>query len=135
MRPAEKTISPLYKASLIHTDAWIGNFIGDKERLVLIDWQCPGLGDPAEDIWTFLYSGYQQLIGLPVYTRAEQQAFLDAYNNSDVFERLEQLSPYFAYRVAAHAVMRIQDLETTNPEGSSAYKIVLASLREHLNHD
>ncbi len=130
MRPKTKAISVLKRLSLVHTDAWIGNFIGMGSSLRLIDWQCPGLGDPTEDLWTFLDSGYQQLIGLPLYTETEKDAFLKVYSK-EVRGRLDLLRPYYAYRVAAHCVMRIQDFKD-QPKDKKAYETVLAMVSHQL---
>ena len=52
-RPAAVVIAaaPL---SLVHTDVGAGNLVGAGGGLRLIDWQCPGAGDAAEDICSFL---------------------------------------------------------------------------------
>ena len=131
LRPKPQTIAAPEKASLVHTDAWIGNFIGDKTRLRLIDWQCPGIGDPSEDLWTFLESGYQQLIGLALYTQEQKRHFINAYSSA-IQERLELLRPYYAYRVAAHCVMRIQDFKD-QPKDKNAYETVLATVVRQLD--
>lgn len=134
LRPHLQSVPPLAKRSLVHTDAWIGNFIGNENHLVLIDWQCPGMGDPAEDVWTFLYSGYEQLMGLAVYTETQRRQFLETYNDNTMLERLRLLSPFFAYRVAAHCVSRIQDLELSNSEASKLYSLLLNQLIDTLKH-
>ena len=47
--------------SLVHTDVGAGNLIAGPGGIRLIDWQCPGIGDPAEDLWTFLSPAFQIL--------------------------------------------------------------------------
>jgi aminoglycoside phosphotransferase (APT) family kinase protein len=132
LRPKLREYPSLNQPCLVHTDAWVGNFIGSGQQAYLIDWQCPGLGDPVEDVWTLLESGYQQLINLPLYTQTQKQQFLEAYSDTAVLERLSLLSPYFAYRVAAHSIARIQDLNSSKPQASQAYKKVLRHLLEGL---
>ncbi len=134
LRPEPIAFKEVEMLSLVHTDAWQGNFIASAEQLVLIDWQCPGLGDPAEDVWTFLYSGFQQLIGLELYSAKQQALFLDAYADSAMQERLRKLEPFFVYRVAAHSLTRIQDLEKLNPEGATAYKQLVFRFMKDLSH-
>ncbi|MCA9838856.1 MAG: aminoglycoside phosphotransferase family protein [Trueperaceae bacterium] len=131
LRPEAIAMPLVEKPSLVHTDAWIGNFIGENNQLRLIDWQCPGLGDPAEDIWTFLESGFQQLINLPLYSTTEKVSFLETYADETLKKRLELLRPYFAYRVAAHCVMRIQDFKD-RPQDKKAYETVLETVLEQL---
>ncbi len=134
VRPKLVAYQELEALSLVHTDAWQGNFIASAEQLVLIDWQCPGLGDPAEDVWTFLYSGFQQLIGLELYSAKQQALFLDAYADAAMQARLRTLEPFFAYRVAAHSLTRIQDLEKAKPHAAAAYKNIFFRFIKDLSH-
>jgi len=134
LRPQVQTVPALRKRSLIHTDAWIGNFISSDTKLALIDWQCPGMGDPAEDIWTFLYSGFEQLLGQRCFSNDEKEVFLKAYADQESIERLELLKHFFAFRVAAHCVMRFQDLAESNPEASAVYSKILKQLMDKLSY-
>ena len=47
--------------------------------LVLIDWQCPGAGDPVEDLRRSSPPAFQMLYGREPLTADEEEAFLDAY--------------------------------------------------------
>src|SRR5690606_1496502 len=49
------------KAVFLHGDPVPGNIIADKEKVVLIDWQCPARGDPIHDLALFLSPAMQVL--------------------------------------------------------------------------
>lgn len=96
--PMRLTFTP----RLIHTDPVPGNLIVDGVRIRLIDWQCPALGDPAEDLATFLSPGMQYLYrGAPLRPE-EEQAFIAAYPDREAIDRLHLLRPHFHWRMAAH---------------------------------
>jgi hypothetical protein len=59
-RPALR-VQPSPRRALLHTDAGTGNFIVGPRGIRLIDWQCPALGDAAEDLFTFLSPAFQVL--------------------------------------------------------------------------
>lgn len=130
-RPLCVSVPPSLRV-LVHTDAWLGNFIQGNAGVRLIDWQCPGLGDGAEDVWTFAFSGYELLIGRPPFTPEQQTTFLQAYADPNTLERMHLLSPFFAYRVAAYSCYRIQQLRDTNPAASAGYQRVFEHLLSQL---
>ena len=125
LRPDIKSVQAPHRLSLIHTDVWHGNIISSAGKHYLIDWQCPGLGDPTEDIWTFLRSGYQKLLGHDLFTKAQELSFFNRYRGDA--ERLETLHSYYSYRLAAHCLMRKQDLADSKPAVARVY----AHLFEH----
>jgi aminoglycoside phosphotransferase (APT) family kinase protein len=132
-RPQPQPLPPLSQRSLVHTDAWIGNFIQSDTDLWLIDWQCPGLGDPAEDVWTFLHAGYEMLLGRPRFDEAARAEFWRGYGDTAVYHRLQPLAPYYAYRVAAHCCLRQQQLASTNPSASATYQQLFQGLLSQLS--
>jgi len=116
------------KDVLLHTDAWAGNFIFNKSRnkLTLIDWQCPAIGDPTFDIWTFACSGYNLLEGERLFNDEEKQFFIDCYielsGDKNFKERFEYFEAYFTYQVAAHSCQRVVALSEENPKASKAFQ-------------
>ena len=133
VRPSATPRPPLARLSLVHTDTWVGNFVQNGRSLRLIDWQCPGLGDPAEDVWTFLYSGYEMLLGWP---RFEAQVAVDFWRGygreTAVSQHLPYLAPYYTYRLAAHCCLRQQQLAAANPTASQNYQKIFAWLMTNL---
>ena len=72
----------------------------------VIDWQCPGMGDPAEDLWSFLSPAFQAVYGLEPRSVGDEARFLAAYGDEGAAARLGVLRPYFAWRYARHCVAR-----------------------------
>ncbi|MFZ0544158.1 MAG: phosphotransferase [Candidatus Promineifilaceae bacterium] len=121
-RPRPQPQPPLPRLSLVHTDTWAGNFVQNGRHLRLIDWQCPGLGSPAEDVWTFLHSGYEMLLGRSRFEEHIEREFWAGYGESAVFQQATLLSPFYTYRTAAHCCLRQQQLTSTDPTGSENYR-------------
>jgi hypothetical protein len=106
---------------LVHRDAGPGNLIDTGDRLVLIDWQAPGAGDPVEDLAAFLSPAFQILYGRKPLSEAEEQAFLDAYPAPLVVRRLQRMRPSYDWRMAAYCAWRAEQLDGAAPEASAAY--------------
>ncbi len=124
-RPAAR-VQPSPRRSLLHTDAGTGNFIVGPRGIRLIDWQCPALGDAAEDLFTFLSPAFQVLYGHEPLTAAERGEFLDAYDDTQMLARLTALEPALTYRFGAYCAMRRIALEQSDPAGSARYARALA---------
>lgn len=92
----------------IHGDAVPGNVIAGPAGLVLIDWQCPALGDPAEDLALFLSPAMQMLYRGAPLTATEADAFLSAYPDPRAAGRYRALAPLFRWRMAAHCLWRAE---------------------------
>ncbi|MFM7248216.1 MAG: phosphotransferase [Actinomycetota bacterium] len=114
------------RRALIHTDAGTGNVIVGPDGPRLIDWQCPALGDPAEDLFAFLSPAFQVLYGHEPLTAAERAECLEAYGDREVLARLAALEPALAWRFAAYCAMRRVDLAHADPDGSARYARALA---------
>ena len=124
-RPAVR-VQPSPRRSLLHTDAGTGNFIVGPQGIRLIDWQCPALGDAAEDLFTFLSPAFQVLYNHEPLTAAERTEFLDAYDDPQVLARLAALEPALTYRFGAYCAMRRLELQHSDPAGSARYARALA---------
>lgn len=109
------------RRALIHTDAGPANLIVGAAGTRLIDWQCPALGDPAEDLFSFLSPAFQVLSEREPLVPRERDAFLDAYGDGAVAARLEALWPALTYRMAAYCAQRRVELAETDPAGSDRY--------------
>ncbi|MFQ5985620.1 MAG: phosphotransferase family protein [Alphaproteobacteria bacterium] len=105
-RPQPGEVPRLERRVLVHTDVGPGNLIVGAQGVRLIDWQCPGLGDPAEDLWTFLSAAILILYQHPGLGPKEAARFVDAYGDPETRARLDFLAPYFAYRLAAYCCFR-----------------------------
>lgn len=94
--------------SLVHTDVGAGNLIGAGEGLRLIDWQCPGAGDAAEDICSFLSPAVQAVNHRPPLRPDQRARFFDGLAQPDLVARAMVMEPFFAYRHAAYCCLRRQ---------------------------
>lgn len=91
----------------LHGDAVPGNIIRKPDGgLCLIDWQCPAIGDPAEDLAVFLSPAMQRIYRGAPLSVAEVDAFLKAYPDLATVERYLALKPLFHLRMAAHCLWR-----------------------------
>ncbi len=104
--PAPKTTEP--QVCPLHGDAVAGNIIVGKAGLCLIDWQCPALGDPTEDLATFLSPAMQTLYRGAPLTKSEIHTFLMAYPDQTISVRYLALRPLYRLRMAAHCLWRAQ---------------------------
>lgn len=74
---------------------------------VLIDWQCPAVGDPLHDIALFLSPAMQQVGRGQPLTPEERQAFLMAYNDPATEARFAALQPILHWRMAAYCLWKL----------------------------
>ena len=114
-------VQPTPRRALIHTDAGTGNFIVGPQGTRLIDWQCPALGDAAEDLFTFLSPAFQVLYDHEPLTSAERSEFLDVYDDSMVLARLAALEPVLTFRMGAYCAMRRLELANSDPPAAARY--------------
>jgi aminoglycoside phosphotransferase (APT) family kinase protein len=91
---------------VVHGDAVAGNVLVTPEGPMLIDWQCPALGDPAEDLAMFLSPAMMWLYSGRIHTPVDRAAFLAAYPHRATVERFLTLEPLFRWRMAAHCAWR-----------------------------
>jgi thiamine kinase len=105
--PADPGIVPA-PACLIHGDAVPGNVIAGPQGVTLIDWQCPALGDPAEDLATFLSPAMQWLYRGATLPKADAERFLAAYPDAAVVARYRALARVFRWRMAAHCLWKAE---------------------------
>jgi thiamine kinase len=97
---------PPAPARVVHGDAVAGNILSAPDGPLLIDWQCPGLGDPAEDLAMFLSPAMMWLYSGRIHTPADRAAFLAAYPDRATVARFLTLEPLFRWRMAAHCAWR-----------------------------
>lgn len=96
---------PLPTPSLLHGDLVPGNIICTGEGLCLIDWQCPGWGDPVDDLALFLSAAMQWLYRGRSLTPNERLTLL-AQVPEALRYRYERLAPVLHWRIAAHCAFR-----------------------------
>jgi aminoglycoside phosphotransferase (APT) family kinase protein len=117
---------------LVHRDAGPGNLIESADRLVLIDWQAPGAGDPVEDLAAFLSPAFQILYGREPLTDDDEGEFLDAYPAPLVVRRLQRMRACYDWRMSAYCAWRAEQLDGGDPAASATYTRATDALLERL---
>lgn len=117
---------PVISGSVLHGDAVPANIVrrpnGD---LCLIDWQCPAIGDPADDLAIFLSPAMQMIYrGFPL-SSDESTAFLNSYPDHKIVERYLSLRPLYHFRMAMHCLSRANRGEVVYADGA---KLELAEI-------
>ncbi len=125
--------------ALVHTDGGPGNIIAgaDPSELRLIDWQCPGLGDPVEDLAVFSSPAIQLLYDRPPLSADDERALLTGYRRVAVetassaalsaVERYPARAPLYHARISAYCAYRTEELASSDPATSARYAAALAA--------
>lgn len=120
--PAPRALPRPRALSVVHSDLGPGNLIERADgRVVIIDWQCCGVGDPAEDLYAFLSPAFQILSRREPLHSGEQARFLVAYGDAAAEERLARLRPFYAARMLAYCAQRAVTLAESDPEAAARY--------------
>lgn len=90
--------------ALLHGDPVPGNIIFSGIDWKLIDWQCPAVGDPCEDISIFLSPAMQLAYRGRPLDPGETHAFLEGYGNPDITARYCALAPWYHWRMLAYCL-------------------------------
>jgi thiamine kinase len=91
---------------LIHGDPVPGNILVQRDQALLIDWQCPALGDPAHDLALFLSPAMQRLYAGKSLSRADHDLFLMTYPNRETVARYQTQARPLHRRIADHCLWR-----------------------------
>ncbi|MBL8562743.1 MAG: phosphotransferase [Gemmobacter sp.] len=95
----------LPKPSVLHGDLVPGNILSTERGLCLIDWQCPAMGDPVDDLALFLSPAMQWLYRGKVLEADARQGLL-AQLPAPLADRYRHLAPVLHWRIAAHCALR-----------------------------
>ena len=132
VRPKVVSTEVVRRASLVHTDCGPGNLVRSRAGLVLIDWQCPGLGDPVEDIACFVSPAMMVLYDQPPHTQRTIENFLSAYGEAGAHgratvKRYRRDAASWHYRIGGYCVWRAHRLDTRLPDVAQRYRRALAA--------
>ncbi|MEX0302887.1 MAG: phosphotransferase family protein [Leisingera sp.] len=119
-------VPPFAQPVLIHGDPVPGNLLAHDGTLTLIDWQCPQIGDPAEDLALFLSPAMQLMYRGAPLSKAEEDAFLTAYPDPRITGRSLALMPWYHWRMAAYCLWRS---ERGDEKDRQAFELELAALQ------
>ena len=103
--PADPGLPPIPPRP-VHADVVPGNILAAPRGPVLIDWQCPGLGDPSEDIATLVSPGMMWLYTGRIATPDWADALFDAYPDRHIADRARRLLPLYRWRIMAHCAWK-----------------------------
>lgn len=103
-RRPKKVIPPRGRICFLHGDPVPGNIVGEQGAWRLIDWQCPAVGDPCEDIAIFLSPAMQLAYRGTILREKERQAFLATYADQDIVQRYMSLAAWYHWRMAAYCL-------------------------------
>ncbi|WP_084299532.1 aminoglycoside phosphotransferase family protein [Leisingera caerulea] len=122
-------VPPLPQPVLIHGDPVPGNLLAHDGTLTLIDWQCPQIGDPAEDLALFLSPAMQLMYRGAPLSKPEEDAFLAAYPDPRIAGRVLALKPWFHWRMAAYCLWRAERGSARDREAFELERAALQSIR------
>lgn len=127
LRPQLRSVPEPAGRVLVHTDFSAGNMIAGPDGVRCIDWQCPGLGDGAEDLWSFLSPAFQILYDRQPWPASALARCRDAYGDPATIARLDAMTPYFSWRFACYCVFRTHQLDGVDAAGSERYRRAAAA--------
>lgn len=110
----------------LHGDPVPGNILCPKGKTLFIDWQCPAIGDPCEDIAIFLSPAMQTTYRGEPLSKKEHVAFWSGYANFDIQERYERLKPFFHLRMMAYCLWRCAHRQENPDAALAAERLALA---------
>ena len=87
---------------LLHRDPVWSNIVASSEGLRLVDWQCPGIGDPVEDLAHFISPGMNTLYRGAVFSDIEIGRFLAAYPDQEVAKSYIEYGLNYHWRMACY---------------------------------
>ncbi|MDU8928957.1 phosphotransferase [Alisedimentitalea sp. MJ-SS2] len=90
--------------AFLHGDPVPGNLVEGKDGLTLIDWQCPAIGDPCDDLAVFLSPAMQYAYGNAPLSRSQEEAFLLAYGDRTTIDRYRKMAPVYHWRMAIYCL-------------------------------
>lgn len=101
--------------ALIHADPVPSNFVvGD--RIYLIDWQTPMVGDPLFDLWAFMSRAFSMWDLDAPPTEAQKETFVSTYqalrNDPTLDERLRVKEPLYLLQYGLHCSTRYYDFKS-----------------------
>lgn len=116
-------IAPVF----LHGDVVPGNLLQGDKGLTLIDWQCPCVGDPCDDLAVFLSPAMQSIYGETPLSSEDEQAFLSAYDAPEIVRRYRALAPIYNWRMATFCLWKAA---RGDPDYAQAAKHEIARLKQ-----
>lgn len=116
--------------ALVHTDGGPGNQVlvigldpDPYRRVVFIDWQCPGVGDPVEDVATVVSPAMHVLYECEPLDPTEVSGLLAAYDPAGSIDTGIERRAAFHLRIAAYCAHRAGTLAECEPAVAARYRL------------
>ncbi len=94
---------------LLHRDPVFTNLVKSPGGLRLVDWQCPGVGDPVEDLAHFISPGMNVLYRRNVLKMEEVERFLAAYPDQEVVQNYRRYGRNYHWRMACYCAWQVEN--------------------------
>ncbi len=107
IQPPDPGVPPT-QPKVIHSDPVPANILVSGRTLTFIDWQCPALGDPCDDLGIFLSPAMHFIYRGDPLNPSEREHLFAGYGDPDIQARYEALAPLFHWRMAAHCLWRAE---------------------------
>lgn len=91
----------------VHRDPVYSNFISGASGLWLVDWQCPGAGDPVEDIAHFISPSMNHLYREKTLSSKEIDEFLAFYPHPLTAQSYKAYGHIFHWRMACYCAWQV----------------------------
>lgn len=113
--------NPPPKTVFLHGDPVPSNFIPTAKALIAIDWQCPAVGDPCDDIAIYLSPSMQSIYSGQSLSASEIHDFWGAYDDQELRGRYDAHKADYSSVIAAYLKKRGQpeDLRAATLEEQS----------------
>lgn len=100
LRPSPAALAPTPTVP-IHRDPIPANLAGQPEAPVFVDWQCPGLGDPCEDL-AHASSAAMGTVYADAGGALDEAALLAGYPDAGIRARYWQIVPAYRWRMLCY---------------------------------
>lgn len=99
-------LCPLVRPRILHGDPLGVHFLKTKNGVVAIDWQCPAIGQPSDDVAIYLSASMQNIYGSGPLAPNEVAAFWQGYHNPEVRRQYEAYAEIYERVIHAYCLHR-----------------------------
>ncbi|WP_050932086.1 phosphotransferase family protein [Aestuariivita boseongensis] len=115
---------------LLHGDPVPANILIHDGQARFIDWQCPALGDPCEDLAIFASPAMQLLYGGAPLTQSDLAALKAGYADASTTDRFDTLRSLYHWRMAAFCLWRTEQGDLEYAQGFELERAALSAPSE-----
>ncbi len=117
LKPQKTGTGPI---TLVHRDPVFTNFVTGADGLRLVDWQCPAMGDPVEDLAHFISPAMNVLYRGKPLSQAEIFHFLKAYPDQTTVQNYQEYGLCYHWRMACYCAWQVA-------QGNTDYQAALTA--------